>query len=67
MIEQTLFGPTTVALTICKVKVILYQIDKGIVWDAIHTVQTSGNIENNADVLAKVFAAYLGKGTLRQL
>jgi hypothetical protein len=66
-VQQSLLGPVQVNYTICKVKVILYQVNKGIMWDATHTVQTTGPIENNADALAKSFAAYLGKGTLRQL
>ena len=56
-----------ITFIVCKVKIILYQINKGIMWDATHTVETESNIENNADVLGKAFASYLGKGTLRQL
>lgn len=66
-VQQGIFGPMTVTKTICRVKLILFEVDKGIMWDATHTVQTTGTIENNADPLAKSFAAYLGKGTLRQL
>jgi len=66
-IERSVFGPMEITFIVCKVKIILYQINKGIMWDATHTVETESNIENNADVLGKAFASYLGKGTLRQL
>ncbi len=65
--ERGPLGPYTITTTACKVKVLLYQLNKGIVWDATHTLQTQSNIESRAEPLAKVFAAYLGKGTLRQL
>ncbi|PIZ88054.1 MAG: hypothetical protein COX91_02230 [Candidatus Nealsonbacteria bacterium CG_4_10_14_0_2_um_filter_39_15] len=65
-IVETIFGPAQVTDRICKVQMILYQIDKGIMWTARHTV-VSPKGELPAETLARVFASYSGKGTLRQL
>jgi opacity protein-like surface antigen len=50
----------------CTVQVTLYQLGSGFMWTASHTIISETN-QYPTEGLGKVFAAYVGKGTLRQL